>query len=347
MAQPFRVGITRDFFNSRGEIGFGDIGLGMLDEAGIAWEFLPEYRRELGADQIRDFDAMIVLTPRVTAATLAGAERLALIARFGVGYDSVDVDACTAAGVLLTITPDGVRRPVASAVLALLLALAHRLPTKDRLTRAGRWAERLDYTGLGLAGRTLGAIGLGNIGREVFTLAKPFGLRHVAFDPYIEPGDAARLDVELLDLETLLATADFVSISCALTPETHHLLNAERLALLKPTAYLINTARGPIVDQAALTAALREGRLAGAGLDVFEREPVDPDDPILTLDNAIVAPHALAWTDELGAGNGRSACAGILAVATGDIPRQVVNRNVQESPRLRAKLQRFRERVDA
>jgi phosphoglycerate dehydrogenase-like enzyme len=186
-------------------------------------------------------------------------------------------------------------------------------------------------------------IGFGNIGQDVFRLARPFDMRFIAHDPYGSAAAAAALGVELVDLETLLRTADFVSINCALTPETRHLINAERLELMKPTAFLINTARGPIVDQAALTAALRERRIAGAGIDVFEEEPVDPHDPILTLDNVIVTPHALPFTDEIMKGNGRGACESVLAVAAGELPRNIVNRDVTASPVLAAKLRRYRE----
>jgi phosphoglycerate dehydrogenase-like enzyme len=343
MSENFRVGLTRDFLKPDGTLGFGDISLSLLDVPGIAYEFLAEQTRELRADQVRDYDALIVLTARVTAASLAGAERLALVARFGVGYDSVDVDACTANGVLLTITPDGVRRPVASSVMAFMLALSHQLLPKDRITRAGRWDGRADYVGPAVTGRTLGVIGFGNIGQDVFRLARPFDMRFIAHDPYGSAAAAAALGVELVDLETLLRTADFVSINCALTPETRHLINAERLELMKPTAFLINTARGPIVDQAALTAALRERRIAGAGIDVFEEEPVDPHDPILTLDNVIVTPHALPFTDEIMKGNGRGACESVLAVAAGELPRNIVNRDVTASPVLAAKLRRYRE----
>lgn len=339
MPDPFRVGLTRDFLKPDGTLGFGDIGLELLDQApGVEWEFLPENTPELLPEQVRGYDALLVLAPRVTAATLAGSERLSVVARFGVGYDNVDVPACTEAGVLLTITPDGVRRPVALTVITLLLALSHRLLEKDRLTREGRWAEKLGHMGQGVTGRTLGVIGFGNIGREVFRLAQPFGLRHLAFDPHLPSDAGADQGVELVDLDTLLTQSDFVAVCCALTPDTHHLLNAERLAQLKPNAYLINVARGPIVDQQALTTVLRERRIAGAGLDVFEQEPVDPNDPILTLDNVIVAPHALCWTDECFLGNGRSACESILDVAAGRVPRYVVNRDVLEQPAVQAKL---------
>lgn len=340
--RPFRVGLTRDFLNPDGSLGFGDIGLDLLDGTdGVEWEFLPHSAPELCAEQIHDYDALMVLGPRVTARTFAGVERLALVARFGVGYDNIDVDACTQCGVALTITPDGVRRPVAASVLALLLALSHKLLIKDRLTREGRWSERLGHMGSGLTNRTLGIIGLGNIGREVFRLTAPLSMRHLATDPRIDPRAIADESVSLVDLETLLRESDFVVVCCALSEETQHLLNAERLAYMKPTAYLINVARGPIVDQRALTAALLEKRIAGAGLDVFEQEPIEMDDPLLKLDNVILSPHALCWTDECFLGNGTSAIASILDVAAGRAPQHVVNAPVLDLPLFQRKLRRY------
>lgn len=336
--QTFRVGITRDFLGPSGAPTFGDIGLKALTAAGISWEYLAENVAELRAALVRDCDALLVLAPRVSAATLAGNERLVLVARFGVGYDNVDVAACTANNVLLTITPDGVRRPVAAAALTFLLALSHKLFLKDRLTRAGRWDEKMAHMGQGLTGRTLGVVGVGNVGSELFRLAAPFDMHHVGCDPLRRPTDRAGDGIEWLGLEELLRMSDYVCLCCALTPETHHLLNAERLALMKPTAYLINVARGPIVDQQALTLALLEGQIAGAGLDVFEQEPIDLSDPLLQQDNVILAPHALCWTDECFAGMGRSACASILDVAAGRIPPHVVNRDVLDHSGLRQKL---------
>jgi D-3-phosphoglycerate dehydrogenase len=324
-APGFRVGITRDFLKPDGSLAFGEIGLDLLTQAGIAWEFLSEHAAELQPEHIAPYDALLVLAPHVTAATLARATRLKLIARFGVGYDNVDVPACTAKGVLVTITPDGVRRPVAQAALTFILALAGKLLVKDRLTRAGRWHEKLDHMGMGVTGRTLGVIGLGNIGREVFRVAAPLGMRHVGHDPFVSLSAAAAEGIQWLELDELLAAADFVCICCALTEATRGLIDARRIVLMKRTAYLINVARGPIVDQQALTAALAEQRIAGAGLDVFDPEPIDPSDPLLALDNVIVAPHALCWTDECFAGNGRSACQSILDVAAGRAPRHAVN----------------------
>jgi phosphoglycerate dehydrogenase-like enzyme len=182
--------------------------------------------------------------------------------------------------------------------------------------------------GVGLVGRTLGSIGIGNIGAEVFRLARPFDMTFIAHDPFADPAVAAELGVELVGLEEAFRRADVLSVSCPLTAETRHLVNAERLALMKPTAFLINTARGPIVDQKALTRVLQERRIAGAGLDVLEQEPPESDDPILGLDNVILAPHALCWTDQCFAGNGAADVRAVLEVQRGRVPGGVVNREV-------------------
>lgn len=226
------------------------------------------------------------------------------------------------------------RRPLAAGAMAFLLALAHRLPELDRHVRAGGW-DRFLHAGTGLVGRTLGLVGLGNVGRELALLARPFGLRIAAADPYVrDPGPG----IELLPLEDLLATADFLVVVCPLTPETHHLLDARRLALLKPTAYLVNVARGPIVEQAALTEALAAGRLAGAALDVFEQEPIAAGDPLLALENVILAPHAVGLTDELFRLGGESVSRSVLAVARGEVPEHVLDREVLVRPDVRSRL---------
>jgi D-3-phosphoglycerate dehydrogenase len=342
MNDRFRVGITHDFLKPDGTLGFGDIGLDLLSQnPRIQREFLPDYGPLLPAAVANDFDALLVLGPRVSEETLASCDRLTVVARFGVGYDNIDVAACTRHDVLLTITPSGVRRPVAVAALTLLLALAHKLLEKDRLTRAGRWGEKLDHMGLGLTGRTLGLIGLGNIGREILRVVAPIEMRHLAYDPFVSSDEARSLAVEMRSLDALLQEADFICVCCALTEQTHHLLNVERLSLMKPSAYLINLARGPIVDQSALTRLLQDRRIAGAGLDVFEKEPIDASDPLLALDNVVLSPHALCWTDECFRGIGAAACQSILNVAAGRAPRDVVNREVLDRDGLKQKLARF------
>ena len=345
MTDAFRIGYTKDFLNSKGEVGWGDIALDLLDNVpGVHMEYLAVDEKVISAENGGDYDALGVLAPRITADLVDNAPRLAIVARFGVGYDNVDLDACTRNGVAVTITPDGVRRPMAGIAMTFILALSHRLIEKDRLTREGGWGRKLDYMGTGVTGKTLGTIGLGNIARDLFHLAGPWDLRRIACDPYVTAEQAAAAGVELVDLETLLRESDYVVVLCKLTDETHHLINRERLAMMKPTAYLISIARGPIVDESALYNALTSGQIRGAGMDVFAQEPPDPANPIFQLDNVIVAPHALCWTDECARGNGAGVLQGILDVRQGRVPQNIVNREVVDSPRFREKLAAYRER---
>jgi len=340
-AQKFRLGITGDFLDSEGRLSMGDIGLAVLDgEPRIEYEFFAENLPEVTPQQADRYDAIVALAPKFTARTFEGLERLTAIGRFGVGFDRVDVAACTRAGVVLFITPDGVLRPVAQSVLALMLALANKLLLKDRSIRAGRWQDKARHTGVGLTGRTLGLIGAGNIGAEVLRLVAPFGMRHLVFDPYADRAAMRALGAELVDLPVLLAESDFVSVNCPLNDHTRGMIGERELAAMKPTAFLINTARGPIVDQRALTEALRAGAIAGAGLDVFEREPIAPDDPLLGLENVVLAPHNLCYTDEVLLGNGKAAFSGVLQIARGEAPPNVVNPEVLKSEILIAKLRR-------
>jgi len=350
MTEPFRIGITSDFHVE---------APGRLDP--VLHEILAPlphveytYFHASGADargafvlptDVANFDAVLNLAYRFTPDSFSSADRLAVIARWGVGYDMINVPACTQNDVLLAITTDAVRRPVAEAILTLLLALAKQLPARDRIVRQGRWDLRASPTGLGLRGKTVGSVGVGNIGAEMFRLLEPFELeRKLAADPYIMAGNAAALGVERVDLETVFRESDFVTINCPLTTETRGLVNADLIGLMKPTAFLINTARGPIVNQAHLLAALQEDRIAGAGLDVFENEPIPADDPLVQLDNVILSPHSLAWTDELYQDNGVGACENILSVLRGDVPKYSVNRAVAEREGFQQKLSNLRAR---
>ena len=342
-AAKFRVALSGDFRKPDGSPTYPDFDLGPLRDApGLEMAFL-ESNNPLRAEQLEDFDALILLAHRFDAASVPKSGRLAVVARFGVGYDTVDVKACTDAGIALVITPDGVRRPVAVSVITFMLALTGKLLTKDALTRMGAdgFDKRSEHMGVGLVGRTLGSLGIGNIGAEVFRLAKPFDMTFIAHDPFADKKVAAELGIELVGLEDLFRRADVLSVSCPLTPETRHIVNAERLALMKPTAWLINTARGPIVDQKALTKVLQERRIAGAGLDVLEQEPPDADDPILKLDNVILTPHALCWTDQCFAGNGAADVRAEIEVQHGREPRGVVNREVLSSEAWKNRLAGF------
>ena len=339
MKPSFKVALTGDFRRPDGRLMAPDIGLSLLDAAeGIEYGYLDSSGPEIKANQLASLDAAMVLSPRVTAASLTEADRLLVLARFGVGYDSVDVEACTRAGVILTVTPEGPRRAMALAAMTFLLALTHRLLIKDRLTRSGGWDARGEHFGTGIADKILGIVGFGSIGREVARLAAAFELRPIAADPWVDAATADAEGVRLVDLGELLSTADFVVVCCPLTSETLHLIDAAGIASMKPTAYLINVARGPIVDQAALAAALAGGSIAGAGLDVFEQEPIEPDNPLLALENVVLAPHSLGWTDDAFRDNGRAACRGIVEAAAGRVPAHVINPAVFQHPKVRARL---------
>jgi len=308
---------------------------------GLVVETFGAPRATLAPADIVGFDAVVTLWQNVREETLAGSERLATIARWGVGIDMIDVDACTRHDVLLSVTRDAVRRPVAEAILTSVLVLAKNVLGNDRLVREGGWDDK--RPNLGLRGKVIGTIGVGNIGAELVGLLRPLGLARVlASDPFVTAEDADRLGVELTDLDTLLREADYVCVNCPLTRDTRHLLGARELALMKPTAYLVNTARGPIVDEEALVAALTEKRIAGAALDVFEHEPLPAGSPLSTLENVVLSPHSIAWTDELFSLNGSGACENALAVLRGEIPAHVVNREVIEQPGFQAKLAHLR-----
>jgi phosphoglycerate dehydrogenase-like enzyme len=323
----FRVGLSPDIPRTAdGELSF-DLGLDFLDaQAGIEWDIIPGGPvSTMSATHLQGLDALILWGAALPAEALEGADKLKVIARLGVGYDAVDVDACTRAGIPVTITPDAVRRPMAASAMLFVLALAHRLLIKDRIVRAGGWREAAQHIGTGLTGRTLGLLGAGNIGREVFRLAKPFEMRHVAYDPFLSGDIADAEGFDLVSIEELFATADFLCVLAPLVPETVHVVNDARLALMKPSACLVSIARGPLVDEKALTRALQERRIAGAALDVFEQEPVDPANPLLALDNVILAPHSIGHTDETFRLIGASACNAVLAVMRGEAPDFVVN----------------------
>lgn len=349
MSGTFRVALSGDFRKPDGSPVYPDFDLGPLRAApGVEMAFL-EPSNPIRPEQIAEFDALILLISRFGRESIHPNGRLAVVARFGVGYDNVDVEALSEAGIALVITPDGVRRPVAVSILTLMLALTGKLMVKDRLTRKGPegFAQRSQHMGVGLVGRVLGSVGMGNIGSELFRLARPFDMRFIAHDPYIDPMLGAGLGVALVALDDVFRRADMVSINCPLTAQTRHLVNAERLALMKPTAYLINTARGPIVDQQALTRVLKARGIAGAGLDVLEQEPPDPADEILKLDNVILTPHALCWTDHCFAGNGRADVKAVLDVQHGREPHLVVNRSVLDTEHWRRRLSEYRARFGA
>ena len=342
----FRVGISQDIRRADGEMVIPEFDLSPLDsDPLIECVCLPD-PANLDAETAAGLDAVILMLEAVTRETFEPRGRLTLVARFGVGYDRIDVEACTENGVALAITPNGVRRPVAVSVITLMLALTSRLMIKDRLARDGAagWARKAQYNGVGLVGRTLGSLGVGNIGAEVFKLAQPFDMRFIAHDPFASSKTAAALGVTLVSLEDLFRQSDVLSVSCPLSETTRGIVDAPMLALMKESAFLINTARGPIVDQGALTEVLKTGRISGAGLDVLADEPPDDDDPILSLDNVIVSPHALCWTDQCMAGNGAGDIDAVRATMRGRAPAHVVNASVLEAAEFKRRLTEYAKR---
>jgi phosphoglycerate dehydrogenase-like enzyme len=343
-ARSFVIAWTGDFVDAAGKPRYRDVGLEVLDgQPGIQSRPIPEHRAELEPEQVAGAQGVIVLTPLVTTRSVSRADDLLAIGRFGVGYDSVDVSACTEADVLLFITSGAVDRPVAEATVAWMLALTHHVRAKDALARAGKWDERSAWMGRELRGRTLGVVGLGGIGRALVGLLAGFGMAPpIAADPLVSAEQAEALGVRLVSLDELMATADFVSINCPLNDLTRGLIGRRELSLMRPEAYLINTARGGIVDEDALYEALRDRRIAGAAVDVFAEEPIRRPPRLAELDNVLMAPHCIAWTDELFRDIGRAACRGMLDLAHGRPPRGIVNPAVLDRPSFQDKWRRLR-----
>jgi phosphoglycerate dehydrogenase-like enzyme len=340
----FRVALTADFRASDGTPRFRELGLDVLrPHEHIEVVNFAEHRPEIGPDQVAGVNGLIVLTPAVTSRSLSQGHDLLAIGRFGVGYDVVDVAACTAADVVAFITAGAVDRSVAEATLTWMLALTHQVRTKDLLVRQGQWDERSKYMGCELRDRTLGVVGLGGIGRTLIELLRGFGMKQpLAFDPFVDAGAVQRLGVCMVDLAELLREADFVSIHCPLNDQTRNLIGARELALMKPNAYLLNTARGGIVNEDALYEVLQQRRITGAAIDCFVGEPLTEPHRFGELDNVLLAPHSIAWTNEMFRDIGRMVCQGMLDLSLGQRPRGVLNPEVFERPGFQRKWARLR-----
>ncbi|MFK7962431.1 MAG: 2-hydroxyacid dehydrogenase [Burkholderiaceae bacterium] len=321
-----KIALTRDLLTPDGQPSFGDGPLALLnDHPNLEWSYLPDNVSEITPDIAANYDGLYVNTPLVSAASVARDDcRIKIVARHGVGYDSVDVAALNAKGIIVTNTPIAIRRPVAVAALTMIFALAGRLIQKDRLVRSGQWNDRTAHMGLGLTTRRLGIVGAGGIGRELMKVAAPFGWQMLVADPVVDAGTIAELGGDAKHLDVVMREADFVVVCCVLNEQTRHLINAERLALMKPEAFLVNMARGPVVDEAALIQALQNGQIAGAGLDVFEQEPIAPDNPLIAMDQVLLTPHALCWTDECFDQIAREGLSCIADFAAGRTPGSVV-----------------------
>jgi glyoxylate reductase len=290
-------------------------------EVPIEWRGIAEL-------DLTDADALVcLLLDRIDSSVIERAPKLRVIANCAVGYDNVDIAAATRAGIAVTNTPDVLTEATAELAFALMLAAARRIPEAERLVRSGAWPGwRLDQLlGIQLAGKTLGVIGLGRIGAAVVRRAEAFGMRAIWAD------HAAK---DSVSIDEVFATADVVSLHCPLTPETRHLVNAERLAQMKPTAILVNTARGGCVDEAALIEALHAGRIFAAALDVFENEP-KIDRRFYDCPRLVLAPHIGSATTEARTQMAQLCADAVIDVLAGRRPPNLVNRDVvlREVPR--------------
>jgi D-3-phosphoglycerate dehydrogenase len=280
-------------------------------------------------DRARDADALITSATPVTRGAMGALEGLKVVVRTGVGYDAIDVPAATELGVIVVNIPDLWVREVANHALALLLAWNRKIATLDRQVHAGAWGGGVPgpHTG-SLHGETVGIVGLGNIGSAFARRIAAFETRVIAHDPYVDDAKFAALGVERVSLDELAARSDYVSVHTLLNAETHHLIGEAFFRRMKPTAILVNTSRGPVVDEQALIRALRDKQLAGAALDVWEQEPVSADNPLLAMDNVIATPHAAYFSSAAVAQVPRRCGEEVARVLTKERPLNVVNPEV-------------------
>jgi phosphoglycerate dehydrogenase-like enzyme len=323
--RPYRVAVSGDQVDPEGRSIFGDIGLDRLTRAGLDWDVIPVPERTIPAQRLSGFDALLLMGDRRVDATSLAGGRLRHVARFGAGYDAVDVEACTAAGVLLTNTSDAVREPMAHAALAMVLALGHELLAKDRLVREGQWDRRSEYQGKGLTGATVGVVGLGGVGARIAQTFRALGVAVVAYNRTPRPELERDLGIRQLPLLDVAGAADYLVVAVAGNAGTAGLVGTAVLAAMKPGAFLVSLSRGVVVDEDALAVALREERVRGAALDVFAQEPLAMDSPLLTLDRVLLSPHSLCWTDSFARAVADSALGALVDVADGHVPEHPVN----------------------
>jgi glyoxylate reductase len=302
-----------------------DAGHDLLRSAGELWAWAGDdpIPVEIRDEQLATADAAVtLLTDRVDDAFLEAAPHLRIVANVAVGYNNIDVAACRRRGVLVTNTPGVLTDATADLAMALILAVTRRLGEGERLIRAGlpwKWGMFM-MLGTGIQGRRLGIIGMGAIGEALAVRAQAFGMSVVYHNRRpVDPEVERRLDTRLVDLDELLATSDVVSVNCPYTEATHHLIDAAALARMPPNAFLVNTARGPIVDEDALVDALREGEIAGAALDVFEHEP-DVHPGLLDLEQVVLVPHLGSATNETRSAMAALAARNVVEVLAGREP---------------------------
>jgi D-3-phosphoglycerate dehydrogenase / 2-oxoglutarate reductase len=276
---------------------------------------------------VKDADGYIAGLDQIDASVIGAANRLKVIARYGVGVDRVDVKAATKKGIVVTNTPGANSVAVAELTIALMVALGRELCKADQATRRGQWPR---LSGVGLRGKTVGLVGFGAIGREVASRLKGFGVRILVSDPYIKREMVEGFGLELVSLDDLLALSDFVSLHASLNPTTAEMVDQSFLRKMKTGSFLVNTARGELIDEPALHHALVQGHLRGAALDCFSKEPPDADNPLLQLPQVMVTPHTGSHTDEAMNTMGWMSLQACMAVLRGERPSHIVNPEVYE-----------------
>lgn len=279
---------------------------------------------------VKDADAVIVQFAPITRRVIQSMERCKVIVRYAIGVDNIDLDAATEKGIYVANVPDYSIDEVSNHAIALMMALAKKLIPLAASVKQGKWDYTVTKPLYRMRGQTLGLVGFGRIPYMVAEKMRGFGLKIVAYDPFVNPEIARKLGVELVSLKELLEISDYVSVHCPLTKDTYHLLSEPEFHLMKPSAILINTARGPIIEEAALVAALRQGEIAAAGLDVLEEEPIRPDSPLLRMDQVIVTPHNAWYSEDAVATLQCSVAEEVARVLTGNQPKNLVNKAVLE-----------------
>ena len=295
------------------------------------WQAETPPPKEIIIEKIKDCEGILtLLTDKIDAEIMDRAPKLRIISNYAVGYDNIDVKSATQRGIMVTNTPGVLTETTADLAFALILATARRIVEADKFTRSGKWKSwgPMLFLGRDVYGATLGIIGLGRIGQAVARRAKGFNMKVIYYSRKRKEDVERELGVEYRELRSLLREADIVSIHTPLTEETYHLIGEKELSLMKPTAILINTARGAVVDQKALYKALKERRIFGAGLDVYEKEPIDADDPLLELDNVVLLPHIGSASVETRGRMARMAAENLLAGLRGEKPPNLVNPEV-------------------
>jgi glyoxylate reductase len=300
-------------------------------DAEVWTEYAPPPKKTI-MEKARNADALVsLLSDKIDAEVFNAAPKLKIVAQMAVGFDNVDVQEATKRGIYLTNTPEVLTDTTADFAWALLMAVARRVVEADRYVRTGQWKVAWHpsmMSGRDVYDATIGIVGAGRIGYAVAKRAKGFSMRILFYDVIPRPEMEKDLGAKRVDLDTLLKESDFVSVHVPLMKETHHLINGQRLRLMKRTAYLINNSRGPVVDEKALYDALKEGRIAGAGLDVFEQEPTPVDNPLLKLDNVVIAPHISSASYETRSRMAEMVAENLVAFFEGRKPPNLVNADV-------------------